>query len=60
MSDQEIIKSKLFKMLDEYNDILSKYKELRAKGMAQDEIFETLWNTRKQVTSEILDIILND
>lgn len=44
-------------MLDECNELLSRYKDLRAKGMSKDEAFEATWNTRKQTIAEILDLV---
>ena len=57
MPDKETVKSRLYEMLQECNEFLSKYKDLRAKNMAQDEVFEATWNTRKQTISEILDLL---
>lgn len=57
MQDKETVKKKLYDMLEECNELLSKYKDLRAKGMSKDETFEAIWNTRKQTASEILDLI---
>lgn len=57
MPDKETVKKKLFEMLDNCNEILSNYKDLRSKGMSNDEVFEAIWNTRKQVVAEILEII---
>jgi hypothetical protein len=53
----EALKIKLFNMLDECNEQLSKYKELRSKGMMPDKTFEAILSTRKQVISDILDLI---
>ena len=57
MSDKETLKKKLFELLDECNDQLSKYKELRAKGLSKDDTFEAIVNTRHKTLSEILEII---
>jgi hypothetical protein len=57
VSDKDLLKKKLFDMLDDCNDQLSKYKELRARGMSKDDVFEAIFNTRKQTISEILDLI---
>lgn len=57
MSDKETLKKKLFEMLDECNEHLSKYKDLRAKGMSKDDVFEAIYNTRKQTLAEILEIV---
>lgn len=57
MPDKETVKKRLFEMLDECNDLLSRYKDLRSKGLFKDEVFEATWNTRKQTISEILDLV---
>lgn len=57
MLDKETVKKKLYDMLEECSDILSRYKDLRSKGMSKDEVFEATWNTRKQTIAEILDSI---
>ena len=57
MLDQEILKKKLFEILDECNEYLGKYKDLRAKGLSKDDVFEAIYNTRKQITAEILEFI---
>lgn len=57
MSDKETVKKRLYEMLEECNEFLSKYKDLRAKGMSRDETFEATWNTRKQTIAEILDLM---
>jgi hypothetical protein len=57
VSPIETLKKKLFELLDECNEHLSKYKELRSNGLSKDEVFEAIHNTRKQVLSEILDLI---
>lgn len=57
MLDRETVKKKLYEMLEECNEHLSKYKNLRSAGMSQDETFEAKWNTRKQTISEILDLV---
>lgn len=57
MLDKETVKKKLYDMLEECSDILSRYKDLRGKGMSKDEVFEATWNTRKQTIAEILDSI---
>jgi len=55
--DKETVKKKLYEMLENCNELLSKYKDLRSKGMSKDETFEAIWNTRKQTISEILDLV---
>ena len=57
MPDKETVKKRLYEMLEECNELLSKYKDLRAKGMSKDEAFEATWNTRKQTIAEILDLV---
>lgn len=57
MQDKETVKKKIFEQLDECNELLSKYKELRSKGMSKDDVFEAIINTRKQTLSDILDLI---
>lgn len=57
MPDKETVKKKLYDMLEECNELLSKYKDLRSRGMSKDEAFEAIWNTRKQTISEILDLV---
>jgi hypothetical protein len=57
--DKETAKKHLYEMLDTCNELLSKYKELRAKGMSKDDIFEAIWNTRKQTITEILELLLS-
>lgn len=57
MLDKETLKKKLFEMLDECNTYLIKYKELRSKGLASDQIFEATYNTRKQTISELIELI---
>lgn len=57
MPDKETVKKKLLEMLEECNVILSRYKDLRTYGMAKDETFEATWNTRKQTTAEILELL---
>lgn len=59
MLDKETVKKKLFEQLDECNDLLGKYKELRSKGMSKDDVFEAIINTRRQTLSDILDLITN-
>ncbi len=59
MLDKEALKKKLFVMLDECNEHLGKYKDLLAKGMSKDEVFEAIYNTRKQTIAELLEIILS-
>ena len=59
MLDKETAKKSLYEMLETCNELLSKYKDLRAKGMGKDETFEAIWNTRKQTITEILDLLLS-
>jgi hypothetical protein len=54
----EIAKQKLFDMLNEYNEQMSKYKELQASGMHKDPVFEAILNARKEVITIILDILI--
>lgn len=57
MLDKETLKKKLFDMLNECNDQLSKYKELRAKGLSKDDTYEAILSTRQRTLSEILELI---
>ena len=57
MADKDILKKKLFEMLDACNDQLAKYKELRAKGLSKDDVFEAIFDSRKQIITEILELI---
>lgn len=57
MLDKDLLKNKLFDMLDRYNGQLSKYKELREGGLAKDDTFELIIAARKEVVSAILDIV---
>jgi len=55
--DKEILKTQLFKMLDDINADLSKYKELRDNGLAADTTFEAVNNAKKQLLTTILDML---
>lgn len=57
MLDKETVKKKIFILLEDCNEQLGKYKDLRSRGMAQDETFEATLNTRKQTLAEILEMI---
>lgn len=57
MPDREAVKKRLYDILEECHEILCKYKDLRANGMSKDEVFEATWNTRKQTTTEILELL---
>lgn len=59
MLDKEVLKNKIFDMLDSCNEQFGKYKELRSNGLSQDLMYESIINTRKQILSEILEFILN-
>jgi hypothetical protein len=54
---QEILKQKLFNMLDECNAQLSKYKELRSNGLSKDEVFEAMYSAKKKVILEIIELL---
>lgn len=57
MFEKQTIKKRLFELLEECNDQLGKYKELRDKGLAKDEVFERIVSARKQIVSDILDLV---
>lgn len=57
MLDNEQLKNKLFDLLNQCAEQLSKYKELRANGMSKDDVFESILNTRKQTLNEVLEMI---
>lgn len=44
-------------MLDDINEQLSKYKDLRANGLSKDDMFEAILNARKQVVTDILELV---
>ncbi len=57
MLDNENLKKKLLDMLNECSASLAKYKELRNNGLSKDDIFEAIYNTRKQTINELLELI---
>jgi hypothetical protein len=57
VADKDQLKKRLFEMLDACNEQLAKYKELRAKGLSKDDVFEAIFDARKQVLTEILELI---
>lgn len=57
MLDKETVKKKLLDMLNDCNEQLGKYKELRAKGLAKDNTFEAVLDTRKHIIAEVLELI---